>query len=82
VGCPGSLNSLLTLPEGSTFSIRIGTTTTDYEITRQETVAKGDHRASWFGQGGPHRLVLLTCNGLRDGKFTQTTAIFARPVQK
>jgi CshA-type fibril repeat protein len=82
VGCPGSLNSLLTLPEGSTFSIRNGTTTTDYEITRQETVAKGDHRASWFGQGGPHRLVLLTCNGLRDGKFTQTTAIFARPVQK
>jgi CshA-type fibril repeat protein len=81
-GCPGSLNSLLTLPAGSTFSIRNGATVTDYEITRQVTVAKGDHRASWFGQGGPHRLVLLTCNGLRNGKFTETTAIFARPVTK
>lgn len=78
-GCDGALNGLLRMREGDTFTIRTKAGTTRYEISGRADVAKGDYRPSWFGQAGPHRLSLFTCSDLRNGEFTKTTAIFAKP---
>ncbi len=80
-GCDGTLNVLLDLPVGGTFTVRSDTgTAVTYEVTDRVTVDKGDYPRDWFRLDGPRRLALFTCAGLVDGQFTQTTATFARPV--
>ncbi len=80
-GCDGDLNVLLGKRPGDTFTIRtVDGGSTTYRIDREVTVPKGRYPGAWFDQSGPHRLALFTCNDLRRGKFTKTTAIFAAPV--
>jgi len=79
-GCYGTLNVLLHQRIGSTFTIRTAHGKTTYAITARKDVPQGHYPASWFGQGGAHRLVLFTCTGLVDGNFTRTVATFAQPV--
>ncbi|MFM8154695.1 MAG: class F sortase [Actinomycetes bacterium] len=81
-GCDGTLNNLLTAPVGSTFTIKaVNGESVEYRISERVSVPKGDVKASWFSAAGPHRLTLLTCSGLKNGRFTQTTYIGAEPVQ-
>ncbi|CAB4914349.1 unannotated protein [freshwater metagenome] len=82
-GCDGALNSLLTAPVGTTFTVKPRNgAPIEYRITEQLTVPKGTIERKWFSAEGPHRLTLLTCNGLKNGEFTQTTYIGAEPVQQ
>ena len=82
-GCDGALNSLLTAPVGTTFTVKPRNgAPIEYRITEQLTVPKGTIERKWFSANGPHRLTLLTCNGLKNGEFTQTTFIGAEPVQQ
>jgi hypothetical protein len=81
VGCDGSLNSLITMPLGSTFTVAaVGKPAKTYQISSRETVPKGTLKRSLFSGYGPHRLVLLTCADLRGGVFHKTTVIIAKPV--
>jgi hypothetical protein len=80
-GCFGSLNSLLTMPVGSTFTVQLkDSPSREYRITRRIEVPKGRYKAAWFSPDGPHRLALFTCGDLRYEKFHSTIAIFADPV--
>ncbi len=80
-GCPGTLNSLTTLPIGSTFTVgKVGKTPKTYRIASRETVAQGVLKRSWFRHTGRHRLVLITCADLRGGDFRRTMTIIATPV--
>ena len=80
LGCDGDLNALLAKATGDTFTIRTEKGTTTYRITGRDSFPQGQLKASWFDQSGPHRLSLFTCGGLRNGHFTTTTLIQARPV--
>lgn len=80
-GCDGDLNVLLGKRPGDTFTVRtVDGDTTTYRIDREVTVPQGRYPTAWFDQSGPHRLALFTCDDLRNGKFTKTTAIFATPM--
>ncbi len=80
-GCNGSLNSLITMPIGSTFTVgAVGKPAKTYQISSRVTVPKGKLQKSWFATTGAHRLVLITCADLRGGHFQKTTAIIATPV--
>ena len=79
-GCWGTLNVLLDQRVGSTFTVRTPQSNTTYAITARKTVKQGRYPASWFAQGGEHRLVLFTCTGLVNGEYTRTVATFAQPV--
>ena len=80
-GCPGTLNDLVTLPVGSTFSVRMkNKPPMEYVITERTEVRKGRYKAAWFRPDGPHRLALFTCGDLRDGVFQSTIVTFADPV--
>ena len=46
-GCPGALNTLTTMPLGSTFTVaKVGRTPTTYEIAAREMVTKGTVKRS------------------------------------
>ena len=80
-GCRGSLNRLLAMPIGSTFTVKPSKGRAQaYRIVKRLRVPKGRYRVEWFRQDGPHRLALFTCAGLRDGVFHDTVAVFAKPV--
>jgi hypothetical protein len=80
-GCDGSLNDLITMPIGSTFSAGVkGKPAQTYQISSRTTVPQGKLKRSWFTSSGPHRLVLITCADLRGGHFRKTMAIIATPV--
>jgi hypothetical protein len=81
VGCNGSLNSLITMPIGSTFTVgAVGKPAQTYQISDRVSVPKSRLRKSWFSNEGPHRLVLITCDDYRGGVFHRTMAITATPV--
>lgn len=83
VGCPGKLNPVLDLPVGGTFTVtNNGGATITYRISQRMTVKKGNYRESWFDPEGPHRLLLLTCGGLKNGKFRKTVAVFADEISR
>lgn len=82
-GCPGTLNSLLDLPIGGTFTVQEhGSPPVEYRITRRLEVPKGKYRTAWFTQVGPRRLALFTCGDLRDERFHSTIATFAEPTSQ
>jgi hypothetical protein len=69
------------MPIGSTFSVGAkGKPAQTYQISSRTTVPQGKLKRSWFGNDGPHRLVLFTCAELRGGHFRKTMAIIATPV--
>ena len=79
-GCPGTLNPLLDLPIGATFTItKQGSQPIEYRITRRFEVPKGKYRKEWFTPVGPRRIALFTCGDLRYEKFHSTIATFAEP---
>lgn len=81
-GCPGSLNALLDLPVGGTFTISDQAAfATEYRVTRRFEVDKGKYRKEWFSSIGPRRIALFTCGDLRYERFHSTIAIFAEPVR-
>jgi hypothetical protein len=80
-GCFGSLNTLLKMPIGSTFTVQVKESVArEYRITRRIEVPKGRYKKEWFSPDGPHRLALFTCGDLRYEKFHSTIAVFAEPV--
>jgi hypothetical protein len=80
-GCPGTLNTLLDMPIGATFTVSpVGSSAREYRITERFEVPKGRYKRKWFTPLGPHRLALFTCGDLRYEKFHSTIAIFAEPV--
>jgi hypothetical protein len=80
-GCPGTLNTLLDLPIGSSFTVTAnGSTAREYRITERFEVPRGKYKRKWFTPVGPHRLALFTCGDLRYEKFHSTIAVFAEPV--
>jgi hypothetical protein len=80
-GCRGTLNPLLDLPVGATFTVTPrGTQRIVYRITDRVEVRKGRYQAEWFSLSGPRRLSLFTCGDLRGGEFRSTIATFAEPV--
>lgn len=79
-GCPGTLNPLLDLPVGATFTItERGSEPIEYRITRRFEVPKGKYRKEWFTPIGPRRIALFTCGDLRYERFHSTIATFAEP---
>jgi sortase (surface protein transpeptidase) len=81
-GCNGTLNPLMTMAMGSTFTVAaVGKRATTYQITGRETVAKSGLKRSWFSNEGPHRMVLFTCTDYRGGVFHKTMAVIASPVR-
>jgi hypothetical protein len=82
-GCFGSLNSLLKLPIGATFTVSAqDSAPRKYRITQRIEVPKGRYQEEWFAPDGPHRLALFTCGDLRYEKFHSTIAVFAVPDTK
>lgn len=82
-GCPGTLNTLLDLPIGASFTVQAnGSTAREYRITERFEVPKGKYKKKWFTPVGPHRLALFTCGDLRYEKFHSTIAVFAEPVNR
>ena len=82
-GCPGTLNPLLDLPIGATFTITPkGSPAREYRIVRKREVPKGQYRAQWFTPIGPRRVALFTCGDLRYEKFHSTIGIFAKLVNE
>ena len=80
-GCEGALNSLITLPLGSTFTVgAVGKTPRWYTIVKRETVPRGELKGSWFSQRGRKRLVLITCTDYVGGVFRRTIGITAVPI--
>ena len=80
-GCDGALNSLITLPMGSTFTVgAVGKTPRWYKIVKRETVPKGKLKRSWFSHGGRKRIVLITCADYAGGVFRRTMGITAIPI--
>ena len=83
--CPGSLNPLLKLPVGATFTVYDFNSPGEgqvYEVANKVLTPRGRYPESWFNQGGPHRLALFTCADRAGGVFRKTTGIFAVPVEK
>lgn len=79
-GCPGTLNPLLDLPIGATFTItEPGSQPIEYRITRRFEVPQGKYRKEWFTPIGPRRIALFTCGDLRYERFHSTIATFAKP---
>jgi hypothetical protein len=80
-GCPGTLNTLLKLPIGATFTVQPDDSAArEYRITERFEVPRGKYKKEWFSPVGPHRLALFTCGDLRYEKFHSTIAVFAEPV--
>ena len=80
-GCDGTLNPLMTMPIGSTFTVgAVGKPAETYRIASRVTVPKNGLKASWFSKEGPHRLVMFTCTDYRGGVFHKTMTIIANPV--
>lgn len=80
-GCPGTLNTLLDLPIGASFTVQSnGSTAREYRITERFEVPRGKYKKKWFTPVGPHRLALFTCGDLRYEKFHSTIAVFADPI--
>jgi hypothetical protein len=80
-GCFGTLNTLLKMPIGSTFTVQAkDSVAREYRITRRIEVPKGRYKQEWFSPVGPHRLALFTCGDLRYEKFHSTIGVFAEPV--
>ena len=81
--CPGSLNPLLKLPVGGTFTIYDFKSPGQgqlYEVANKVLTPRGRYPASWFNQTGPHRLALFTCADRAGRVFRKTAGIFAFPV--
>ncbi len=82
VGCNGTLNTVLRMPIGSTFTTQeVGGPVRTFKITKKFVVPKTGLKSSWFRKNGPHRLVLLTCADLVGGVFRKTEAVIAAPVR-
>jgi hypothetical protein len=82
VGCNGTLNTVLRMPIGSTFTTQeVGGPVRTFKITKKFVVPKTGLKNSWFRKNGPHRLVLLTCADLVGGVFRKTEAVIAAPVR-
>jgi hypothetical protein len=80
-GCNGTLNSVLKMPVGSTFTIaRPGKPTLTFQILKRDSVPKNRLKKAWFARTGPHRLVLLTCDDLQGGVFRRTQAVIAKRI--
>jgi hypothetical protein len=80
-GCKGTLNTVLRMPVGSTFTIaRPGKPTLTFQIMKRDSVPRNRLKKSWFARTGPHRLVLLTCDDLRGGVFRRTQAVIAKRI--
>ena len=80
--CPGTLNPLLKLPVGGTFTVTDARTPDKaqvYEISKKLVTLRGHYLPSWFSQAGPHRLALFTCADRSGRVFRKTVAIFAMP---
>ena len=80
--CPGSLNPILKLPVGGTFTVTDARTPDKpqvYEISKKFATPRGLYLPSWFSQSGPHRLALFTCADRAGREFRKTVAIFAVP---
>ena len=80
--CPGTLNPLLKLPVGGTFTVTDARTPDKarvYEISKKLVTPRGHYLPSWFSQAGPHRLALFTCADRSGRVFRKTEAIFAMP---
>ena len=80
--CPGSLNPILKLPVGGTFTVTDARTPDApqvYEISKKFATPRGLYLPSWFSQSGPHRLALFTCADRAGRAFRKTVAIFAVP---
>ncbi len=81
-GCNGTLNPILKMPIGSTFTVaEVGKPAKTYRITKNVTVPKSGLKSSWFRKNGPRRLVMLTCADLAGGVFRKTQAVIAAPVK-
>lgn len=81
VGCNGTLNALITMPIGSTFTVgAVGKTPKTYQISKRVSVPKGRLKRAWFRSTGRHRLVMLTCDDYAGGVFRRTMAIIAKPI--
>ena len=80
-GCNGTLNPLMTMPIGSTFTAgAVGKPEKTYVITSRTSVWKTNLKKKWFRKDGPNRLVLLTCDDLQGSVFRKTMVIIAKPV--
>lgn len=80
-GCDGALNSLITMPIGSTFTVgAVDKTPRWYKIVKRETVPKGKLKRYWFRHDGRKRLVLITCADYAGGVFRRTMGITAVPI--
>ena len=80
--CPGSLNPILKLPVGGTFTVTDARTPDApqvYEISKKFATPRGLYLPSWFSQSGPHRLALFTCADRAGRAVRKTVAIFAVP---
>jgi len=82
VGCNGTLNPVLKMPLGATFTVaEVGKPAVTYRITQNITVPKSGLKNRWFRRSGPHRLVLLTCADLAGGVFRKTQVVIAARVK-
>lgn len=81
-GCNGTLNRVLKMPIGATFTVaEVGKPAKTFRITQNVTVPKSGLKTRWFRRSGPHRLVLLTCADLTGGVFRKTQVVIAAPVK-
>jgi hypothetical protein len=76
---PGALAALYDLAVGATVRLRTGGGTVAYVVTGRRTYDKQRLPAGLFADGGPPRLVLVTCGGeFRDGHYARNVVVYAR----
>jgi hypothetical protein len=80
--CPSPLNVLTELKVGEEFEIFDGKSTRTYRLTERHRVRFGDYRPEWFRLSGPRQVVLVTCTGLVNGRYTRNLIHVAVPSQQ
>jgi hypothetical protein len=80
-GCNGALNPILKKRVGEKFDIvTLNGNRQTFSIVERADVARGQYLPEWFRTNGPRQVSLFTCSKLRNGRFVNTQALFAVPV--